>query len=673
MKNKTRIISLALSVMLFCSAFLADISLSAYAATSKGTVKVSDSLNVRSGPGTSYSVIGSLYNGDVVTIVGNSNDSSGTKWYKINFNSGYGYVSSSYITVTSSSSSSSTSQNSVYDDYKSFDEYLTAQKFPDSYKSALTALHKKYPSWVFVAQHIDLNWSTVLKEESKVGRSLVPSSSIASWKSFEQGAYDWTNKNWYGLDGSSWVAADSDIIAYCLDPRNFLTETQIFQFESLAYSKHHTTAGVNAILNGTFMSSSNKYPSSEYKTYADAFMAAAKVSGVSAYHLASRARQEQGVNGSALSDGYSIGGTKYYNFFNINAYTTSSGSAVYNGAKYASTTNSKYYLPWTTPYKSILGGAIFIGNGYITADQDTLYLQKFDVTDGGNGYYSHQYMTNILAPQSEAAAMKKAYSDEVLNSSIVFNIPVYKNMPSKACEKPTSTGDNNNLLSSLSINGYSLTPSFSRYTTSYELIVDSNVSSISVSAKASGSSAKVSGTGSKSLAYGDNTIKITVTAASGKTRTYTLSVYRKPESGSSGTNPVIGTKIYNVGTNITGVSPDTSISTFKTNLAVSNGTVKIFSGSTEKTSGKIATGYTVKIYKGSSVYKQYNVVIYGDVNGDGSISILDMIRLQKHILNISTLSGASKTAADTNKDGSLTILDMIRLQKHILNISKLSQ
>ena len=66
-----------------------------------GTIKVNDTLNVRSGAGTSYSVIGSLKNGASVEIV----ETSGS-WYKIKYGSGYGYISKDYVTVNSSSNSS---------------------------------------------------------------------------------------------------------------------------------------------------------------------------------------------------------------------------------------------------------------------------------------------------------------------------------------------------------------------------------------------------------------------------------------------------------------------------------------------------------------------------------------------------------------------------------------
>ncbi len=55
------------------------------------------SLNVRSGPGTSYSIIGKLNGGDVVELKAKNNG-----WYKVKLSSGtIGWVSASYISETS--------------------------------------------------------------------------------------------------------------------------------------------------------------------------------------------------------------------------------------------------------------------------------------------------------------------------------------------------------------------------------------------------------------------------------------------------------------------------------------------------------------------------------------------------------------------------------------------
>lgn len=96
----------------------------------------------------------------------------------------------------------------------------------------------------------------------------------------------------------------------------------------------------------------------------------------------------------------------YFNFFDIQAYATSTMTAAEMGCKYAKTTNPTYLLPWTNQYKSIVGGSIFLGTGYITKGQDTLYLQKFDMVDGGNGLYYHQYMTCVFGQANEAISLK---------------------------------------------------------------------------------------------------------------------------------------------------------------------------------------------------------------------------------------------------------------------------
>ena len=123
-------------------------------------------------------------------------------------------------------------------------------------------------------------------------------------------------------------------------------------------------------------------------------------------------------------------------------------------------------------------GAIMVGTDYINVGQDTLYYKKFDYVGTP---YTHQYMTHIRAPELESAKTAKAYSQELKSGSpIVFKIPVFKNMPESAAAMPTGDGNPNNCLASLSINNYSLTPTFSKFTTSYSLIVDKSVTSVNI-------------------------------------------------------------------------------------------------------------------------------------------------------------------------------------------------
>lgn len=493
------------------AASMAASCLTASAANMMGSC-TADVLNVRSGAGTGYSKTGTVSYGDSLTILSETTDSSGAKWYKISCGNVTGYVSAAYVQLTSSGSQGSSDAD--------FENYMTKQGFPESYKPYLRKLHEQHPKWIFTAQKLGVDWNTALKEECVVGRNLVHSSALASWKSMEKGAYDFNGGYWYGLDGS-WVAASKEIIMYYMDPRNFLNDTYIFMFENQSYDpSYQTESGVKTILADTFMSGSYTCPDTKKKyTYSQTFMDAAKKSGVSPYHLASRCRNEQGVNGAPQSLGTVKGYENYFNFFDIQAYATSTMTAAEMGCKYAKTTNPTYLLPWTNQYKSIVGGSIFLGTGYITKGQDTLYLQKFDMVDGGNGLYYHQYMTCVFGQANEAISLKNAYSQDILNSAMEFKIPVYNNMPDKLCPKPTSSGDNNNYLKSLSVSGTSISPKFDKFTASYTAKVNAEVSSVTVNANPLGKSAKVSGKGKVSLKTGENTIKLTCTAASGVKRT----------------------------------------------------------------------------------------------------------------------------------------------------------
>ena len=53
---------------------------------------IASALNVRSGPGTNYNILGKLYSGELVEILGSANG-----WYKISYNGGAGYVSAEYV------------------------------------------------------------------------------------------------------------------------------------------------------------------------------------------------------------------------------------------------------------------------------------------------------------------------------------------------------------------------------------------------------------------------------------------------------------------------------------------------------------------------------------------------------------------------------------------------
>ena len=475
-------------------------------------------LNVRSGPGVNYSIVGRLEPDEWVTVLGMESDSEGVTWYQVTSDSGVtGYVHSEYIYIEGDEGIDTPTD-------MEFEAYLEEQGFPESYRTRLRRLHEQYPNWIFVAQHTGLDWNTVIVEESVLGRNLVYYTVADSWKSYEEGAYNPVTKSWTGYDGESWVCASTDVIAYFMDPRNFLDSTSIFQFEELSYNPDaHAIEGVESIIEGSFMEDRvfTAYDGNTY-TFAEAIMEAAEYSGVSPFYIASRVLMEQGSSGSPLSSGTYAGYEGIYNFFNIGAYTANGYGPITNGFRYAASSGS-YLRPWDDQLKALQGGALFLAEDYIQYGQDTMYLHKFDVVDGGDGYYSHQYMTSVQAPSAEAVAFKAAYTEEMLNAALVFKIPVYENMPEQAVSRPTNAENGNDLLDGISVDGRSA-EGFYAFTTEYILQIDPSVTTVNVQAWTNDASATVSGTGTVTVPENGGTISLTVTASNGDTRTYTIHV-----------------------------------------------------------------------------------------------------------------------------------------------------
>ena len=117
-----------------------------------------------------------------------------------------------------------------------------------------------------------LDWNTVVSNESLIGRNLIQNSVNDARKSTDSQAYNWETNKWYGFDGASWVSASPEYIAYCIDPRNFLNENQIFQFETLEYAGYQNAAGVQSVLSNTFMAGNNTDTDGAVRSYADTFV-----------------------------------------------------------------------------------------------------------------------------------------------------------------------------------------------------------------------------------------------------------------------------------------------------------------------------------------------------------------------------------------------------------------
>ena len=274
--------------------------------------------------------------------------------------------------------------------------------------------------------------------------------------------------------------------------------------------------------------------SGEEKTYVDMIMSAAVQSNVNPYVLASMLIQEQGVNGtSGLISGTTSPYEGHYNFFNIQAYHSGNQTATQRGLWWASQSGS-HLRPWNSREKAIIGGAMYYGEKYVHAGQNTFYLKKFNVQ--GSDPYKHQYMTYVEAAASEGLKLSRAYTAEMKAVKLEFFIPVYKEMPNEIAKKPEGDGSPNNKLASLSVEGYNISPSFNADTNTYDLIVDSSVSSVKVNAGSVDSKASVSGTGTINLSQANTQVSIEVRAENGTTRKYVINIVKKNGGGNSSNN-----------------------------------------------------------------------------------------------------------------------------------------
>ncbi len=637
------------------------------------TTATGGSVNVRSEPGTWNSIVVKVPSGVGVTILDEKKDKDGDVWYHVSFTYGgsthNGYILSDLVTILTDDPP--VTANPM------FEAELSA--FPESYREALKNIHALHPSWHFEAVLTDLDWSAVQEKENVLGKSFI-NDGIISHYSTMAGSYDWETDTYYVQEGKNWYQAAPAMVAFYMDPRNFLNENDLFQFEKLAFSSSsQTLENIEKMLQGTFMEGKMILDESGAEiSYAKAFLDAGEKYNVSAFHLITRCIQEVGWNGNACTSGSYFGYEGFYNFFNIGAY-----NGAEDGMKYAKTN------VWNTPYKAITAGAGIIGKNYIAVGQNTPYFQKYNVVNHG-AVASHQYMTNIAAAQSEGSIQRSKYVQlGFLDAELTFRIPVYKNMPEALCTKPAPAGSPNNYLKTLVVDGYSLTPTFDFYeclkngVNSYTLTIDGDVPTIQVDASAVSRTATVSGfVGEVNIVTGENILPITCTAANGDERTFTLrvvlngkgsassGVIKPPEVIPSGWAPPYKLQ----GSTVTGLTPGMDIGEFISSLGTyGNASASVVNESGEAlSSGSIRTGLKLLYYDGKNT-TEFVLTVFGDINKDSAIDAIDLLMIRRNLLGLTTLDASAIAAADVNHDGQTDAIDLLLVRRTLLGLSTITQ
>ena len=575
-----------------------------------------DAINVRSGPGASYSPVQfgkskaiRLYRGQYVKIIATEKAADGASWYQIVFTyNGYtkmGYMRSDFVTHMG--------------DDSAYQAYLTEQGFPKTYQPYLRALHAASGGqWNFVAYHTGLKWSDALENESTLGRSLIHGNYGTALRSTAPGAYDSKTGQWKEYE-PDWYAASRQTVAYYLDPRSYLTDGSCIAFEQLSGGESVTRAQLKKVLADCawatdaiideFIKAGSKAELEKAKqaelerleqegnTAAKEKLEAVTVTGVSPIFLAVKARSEIGTSSTKNATGYPLSdGKKYYNFFNIGAYGGSDPN--YNGILYAQSKG------WDTSYKALLGGAWFIFRNYIEAGQDTQYLQRFNLTSRYT--YAYQYATDITyAYQGGWSTYESYVKNGLADTALTFSVPILENMPA-VTKLPTAAQEDE-----------------------YEPEPDPDP---------------------KPDPDPDPEPPTTYDYVSG------LQLHLSDSYLSGFT---LGTSVKTLTAQIKAVNPDAAV------------TVTDGSGKAVSDSALVSTGQVLTIRDTAGTYT-YTCVVYGDANGDGRIAATDLLAVKNHILEKNVLSGAYARAVQFSGKaiGATTLLS---IKNHILGKTTIAQ
>ena len=595
--------------------------------TSKGTLTLGVNVNV------------------LEEVSGGTSGCSGGKWYRIQYYGDQtGYICKNYVTLK---------ENTVATD-EAYTQVLKTAGFPDTYIPFLTYLHNKYPNWQFQAKNTGFDFSYAVSAEEG--------------KNYMQTKNDFYRISSTPAEGSSWFTVNTGVIAFYMDPRNWLTEERIFMFEKLDYNESMEESYL-ALTKGIFGSGALGAD-----TYTIPMVTAGRTNHISPVAIASRIRVEVGANGSDSTNGceFTFKGQKYsgyYNFFNIGAYAETIDGVTYNpvvrGLAYAAKLISRSGEVWNNVETAIVEGSRFLANGYINKGQGTQYYQKFNVSpDASASHFTHQYMTNIQAPATEGNKSYDSYRGaNMLGEGFIFEIPIYNNMP--AYTSLPNSGDVNNELSSLEVEGYQLTPAFDPDVLTYEAFIPESVTKVNVKAAGASSLSTVTGTGEIELKTEMTDITVTVKAQTGDEKKYTITITRINDT-TEANNPAQDAGLAIDGNFVRNIPINTSVDAL-TNSLIQKGakSVVIKNGDTVLNGNDaIGTGATVTITT-LIESKTYTVVIKGDTSGDGQVTILDLLQVQKVIKGDKQLAEANRLSADTSGDGQITILDLLQVLKHI--------
>ncbi len=199
---------------------------------------------------------------------------------------------------------------------------------------------------------------------------------------------------------------------------------------------------------------------------------------------------------------------------------------------------------------------------------------------------------------------------------------------------------------------------------SASVVISGDFASVTVT-KPNGVVTNISSTGSGTFTE-PGTYSVLATSSSGvsSTLTFTVSAVDYIKEAGLRTQTSDGVKY------ILGISPTTTASSLVSKLSSQAKVLNASGSDISSSTTKVATGFKINTTYDNAVYI---VILKGDINADGMISLLDINTIQKKILGASTLDTNQTLAADVNSDSRVNVSDIQEIQKHILGIKTITQ
>ena len=408
--------------------------------TVKETKEVNtDSLNVRSGPSTSHSKIGTLSKGTKVSVISESNG-----WSKILYNNKEAYVSSQYLSkISSGSTDDNTSSNTVKETKEVNTDSLNVRSGPSTSHSKIGTLSKGTKVGVISESN---GWSKILYNDKEAYVSSQYLSEVSSDSgnigssstdidagafgqgtvsdlilgyTFEQHLSKQVSVSESGYNRANGSKATRSQIEEKLNPSKVISSSSYGKLQFLRidrYTDGITANELNKFLNSKVSSSNVFYNKGQQ------FIDAAKKYDIDVAYFVAHCMWETGYGSSTLAKGQTLTSYKgqalskpvtVYNFFGIGAYD---GTANLSGAETA------YKYGWTSVDATIEGSANWIATNYIkhsSYKQNTVYKMKWN-------YGSHQYATDINWCNGIASVMNNLIGYYDNQSKLVYERLVYK-------------------------------------------------------------------------------------------------------------------------------------------------------------------------------------------------------------------------------------------------------